>query len=141
MKQKDAYTYLMEHGIKPSPQRMAVMEYLMANPVHPTVETIHAALVGRMPTLSKTTVYNTLKLFVESGAALILTINEKMANFDADVAPHAHFLCTECGEIYDIAEDEDLVKQATALPEQFYVDTTSVYMRGICPKCLSKNNK
>ena len=106
---KDAYTYLTEHGIKPSPQRMAVMEYLIANPVHPTVEAIHAALVGRMPTLSKTTVYNTLKLFVESGAAQVLTINEKMTNFDADVEPHAHFLCAECGEIYDIAENEERI--------------------------------
>lgn len=138
---KDAHTYLMEHGIKPSPQRMAVMEYLMANPIHPTVETIHAALVGRMPTLSKTTVYNTLKLFVESGAALLLTINEKNANFDADVEPHAHFLCSECGEIYDIAENEELVRQATALPENFQVDTTSLYLRGICPKCLQKKQK
>lgn len=138
---KDAYTYLTEHGIKPSPQRMAVMEYLIANPVHPTVEAIHAALVGRMPTLSKTTVYNTLKLFVESGAAQVLTINEKMTNFDADVEPHAHFLCAECGEIYDIAENEEMVKQATALPDNFQLDATSVYLRGICPKCLQKKNK
>ena len=51
---------------------------------------------------SKTTVYNTLKLFVEHGAALMLTIDEKNACFDSETSLHAHFLCKKCGKIYDL---------------------------------------
>jgi len=72
------YDRLLEHNIKPSMQRIAIMEYLMEHPIHPSADDIYTALSPSMPTLSKTTVYNTLKLFSEQGAALMLTIDEKM---------------------------------------------------------------
>ena len=86
--------YLTEHGVKPSVQRLAVMDYLMEHHTHPTVDEIYSALLPNMPTLSKTTVYNTLKLLTEQGAAIQLTIDERNVCFDADTSAHAHFLCT-----------------------------------------------
>lgn len=77
------YERLLEHNIKPSMQRIAIMEYLMNHPIHPSADDIYTALSPSMPTLSKTTVYNTLRLFSEQGAALMLTIDEKNTNFDA----------------------------------------------------------
>ena len=96
------YDRLLEHNIKPSMQRIAIMEYLMEHPIHPSADDIYTALSPSMPTLSKTTVYNTLKLFSEQGAALMLTIDEKNTNFDADTSVHSHFLCKRCGHIYDL---------------------------------------
>lgn len=61
----DTSNYLKEHGIKPSYQRMKVFQYLVDNHNHPTVDMIYKALCPEIPTLSKTTVYNTLNLFVE----------------------------------------------------------------------------
>ena len=57
--------YLKENGIKPSYQRMKIYEFLLQNRIHPTVDTIYRALNKEIPTLSKTTVYNTLNLFIE----------------------------------------------------------------------------
>ena len=94
------YDRLLEHNIKPSMQRIAIMEYLMEHPIHPSADDIYTALSPSMPTLSKTTVYNTLKLFSEQGAALMLTIDEKNTNFDADTSVHSHFLCKRCGHKY-----------------------------------------
>ena len=96
------YERLLEHNIKPSMQRIAIMEYLMNHPIHPSADDIYTALSPSMPTLSKTTVYNTLRLFSEQGAALMLTIDEKNTNFDADTSVHSHFLCRRCGHIYDL---------------------------------------
>ena len=101
MTNKSAYEYLMDHEVKPSVQRLAVMEYLLHNLTHPTADEIYSALITRIPTLSKTTVYNTLKLFVEHGAVKMLTIDEKNAMFDADTSSHAHFLCTRCNKVFD----------------------------------------
>ncbi|KAA6316446.1 Peroxide-responsive repressor PerR, partial [termite gut metagenome] len=67
---------LSMHGIKPSLQRMAIMDYLLEHHTHPTVEEIYMALFPSIPTLSKTTVYNTLKLFAEQGVVNMLTIDE-----------------------------------------------------------------
>lgn len=72
-----AYEYLLDHQIKPSVQRIAIMDYLLKHKTHPCIDEIYTALCKEIPTLSKTTVYNTLKLFVEHGAAKMLTIDEK----------------------------------------------------------------
>ena len=72
-----SYDYLISYNIKPSVQRIAIMDYLLAHKTHPSIDEIYLALCKDIPTLSKTTVYNTLKLFVEHGAALMLTIDEK----------------------------------------------------------------
>ena len=93
---------LTDHGVKPSAQRLAVMEYLMEHRTHPSADEIYCALHPAMPTLSKTTVYNTLRLLTEKGAAIQLTIDERNVCFDADTTPHAHFLCTRCGKVYDV---------------------------------------
>ena len=57
----DVIERLQSHSIKPSVQRIAIMQYLMDHHTHPTVDEIYTALAPGMPTLSKTTVYNTLK--------------------------------------------------------------------------------
>ena len=97
-----AYEYLLSYHIKPSVQRIAIMDYLLNHKTHPCIDEIYTALCKEIPTLSKTTVYNTLKLFVEYGAAKMLTIDEKNACFDGDVHPHAHFQCKVCNKIYDV---------------------------------------
>lgn len=76
-----AYEYLLSYHIKPSVQRIAIMDYLLNHKTHPCIDEIHTALCKEIPTLSKTTVYNTLKLFVEHGAAKMLTIDEKKCLF------------------------------------------------------------
>lgn len=134
--------HLTSHGIKPSVQRIAVMEYLFEHPSHPTAEEIYGALTNRIPTLSRTTVYNTLRLLSEQGAARMLTIDERKTCFDGDTHPHAHFLCTECGRIYDIALKDNFRTICGLLPEGFRMSTADTYFRGRCPHCHpSENNE
>ncbi|MDR2042148.1 MAG: transcriptional repressor [Tannerella sp.] len=129
---ESTHQYLSEHGIRPSVQRLAVMHYLRNNRTHPTADEIFAALRKRIPTLSKTTVYNTLKLFVARGAAIYIGIDEKNARFDGHVEPHAHFRCKKCGKIIDL--DVDIEK---FLPERFNgkIDETYFYLKGLCEEC------
>ena len=95
---------LLSYNIKPSVQRIAIMDYLLAHKTHPCIDEIYLALCEDIPTLSKTTVYNTLKLFVEHGAALMLTIDEKNACFDSAILPCMLIsLCKKCGKIYRFA--------------------------------------
>ena len=98
----NVYEYLISYNIKPSVQRIAIMDYLLKHKTHPCIDEIYMALCKEIPTLSKTTVYNTLKLFIEHGAARMLTIDERNACFDGDTSVHAHFQCKACGKIYDL---------------------------------------
>ena len=74
------YDYLLSYNIKPSVQRIAIMDYLLTHKTHPCIDEIYMALCDDIPTLSKTTVYNTLKLFVEHGAALMVSLLKKYIN-------------------------------------------------------------
>lgn len=129
-----SHNYLRQFSIKPSVQRMAVMEYLMNNRTHPTIDEIYLALSPTMPTLSKTTVYNTLDIFVERGAVKSLLIDEKNARYDVDVSAHAHFICRSCGSIHDIFNvSPSLFQKPTS--KSFFIDAVEISYSGICNKC------
>lgn len=130
----DSHQYLRQFLIKPSVQRTAVMDFLLNNRIHPTIDEIYSALSPEMPTLSKTTVYNTLDLFVERGAVQALAIDEKNARFDVNIDSHAHFICKECGAIHDIF---DLNPELYKLPQHtgFAIRNVEISYSGICTAC------
>lgn len=131
---RNTQEYLLHYGIKPSVQRIAIMDFLMGYRIHPTVDEIHNALLETMPTLSKTTVYNTLKLFAEQGALLSLVIDEKNVRFDIDTSDHAHFQCIRCGKVYDvpIKNIENVKKERIG---DLIVEEIHLYYKGFCPGC------
>lgn len=135
----NAFETLSRYSIKPSPQRMAIMTYLLEHKTHPTIEEIYKSLSPDMPTLSKTTIYNTLKLFVENGAASMLTINEKTTCYDYDTSPHAHFICKKCNKVTDLFYGvENMIPSRQEIEGNRIVDI-QVYYRGICKDCLKEN--
>lgn len=127
---------LQQFAIRPSAQRIAIMDYLSNTKSHPTAEMIYEELHPKMPTLSLTTVYNTLSLFVQQGAALNITINSRNQRFDGDTSFHAHFLCDKCSELYDIVLGTNLENftPETVLAD-FDVQTTQLYYTGVCKNC------
>ncbi|MEG1574332.1 MAG: transcriptional repressor [Bacteroidales bacterium] len=133
------YKRLMEHGIKPSVQRLAVINYLIIHRTHPTADSIFNDLSKLMPTLSRTTVYNTLKLLSEKAAILALTIDEKNCRYDAGIEPHSHFRCVACGDIKDLPVAPSKIKD-NYLDNCIILDT-ELYLYGYCPKCTVDNNK
>ena len=135
------FEYLLSFGIKPSVQRIAIMDYLMTHRTHPAIDEIYLALCEEIPTLSKTTVYNTLKLFVEHGAAQMLTIDERNTCYDSDIQIHAHFLCKKCGKIFDLPASIEQTKVSAMDEEGFKVEEIHQYFKGFCPSCLMEEAK
>lgn len=135
---KSTVEYLLSFNIKPSVHRIAVMDYLLTHKTHPNIDEIYLALTKKMPVLSKTTIYNTLRLFVEQGAALLLTIDDRYACFDGDIRPHAHFLCTECNKIYDLPLSKDFLEKSMQGIDEYRVQEVALYYKGTCPNCLKK---
>lgn len=128
------HRYLLDYAIKPSMQRTAVMDFLLNNRIHPTIDEIYSRLSPEMPTLSKTTVYNTLNLFLEKGAVQVLNIDEKNARYDVDVRAHAHFICKICGAVHDIFDlDAALFEKPKHLG--FNIQNVEISYSGICNAC------
>jgi Fe2+ or Zn2+ uptake regulation protein len=133
-----AREHLIQYGIRPSVQRMAVMEYLMTHKTHPTVDEIYLALCPHIPTLSRTTVYNTLSVLSGCGAILALDLDAGQMHYDGDVTPHAHFLCTGCGRIFDIRLDDRgwrTMVAAVLMPPGVRVDFAQLSYKGLCAGC------
>ncbi len=135
-----AARYLVELGIQPSVQRIAVMDYLLTHKTHPTVDEIHQALHKSIPTLSKTTVYNTLKLLSEYGAAIMIDIDEHNKRFDGDTSPHGHFQCSSCNRVIDIPLDNGRELFLSEVDGHTIASVQLLY-KGICAGCKAHNDK
>lgn len=133
-------TYLRNLGISPSPQRLAIYKFLQDNRIHPTVDTIYQAVQKDLPTISRTTVYNTVKRLAEAGAVQEVIIEDGELRYDADISDHGHFKCTVCGEVYDLfpPADTPLVEKIHGLPEGFTVKRLHLCCRGTCSQCSGK---
>ena len=132
---EDLQKELKKRNINLSYQRLKILQYLTNSQIHPTVDQIFTDLHKDIPTLSKTTVYNTLKLLVQSDLAKVLTIEDNETRYDINIENHGHFKCESCGEIYDFTIDLDSI--ANKELKNFKINDKKVYFKGICPRCLN----
>jgi len=134
----ETYSKLISYNIKPSLQRIAIMDYLLTHRTHPSADEVYTNLSVTMPTLSKTTVYNTLKLLSEHGASLMLTIDENKVCFDGDISPHTHFLCKKCAKIFDLPNVRPVNDLMSVETDGHVIQEVQVYYKGICKHCLTE---
>ncbi len=129
---------LLNAGIKPSYQRIKIYEFIIKNLTHPTVETVYKKLSKEIPTLSRTTVYNTLKLFEKKELIRSVNIEENEMRYDGQKHIHGHFKCTVCGEIFDFNYNYNDLEFSGL--DDFVLNQTDVMIKGICKKCRIKNS-
>lgn len=126
---------LLEKNIKPSVQRIKILDYLIEHRCHPTVDQIFTEVHKEIPTLSKATVYNTLHQFVNANMLRVITIEENETRYEIDLRDHGHFHCKECGLVYDFDIDIEALVPDDEL-DGYEVTEKNVYYYGICPRCL-----
>ena len=137
---RDYAITLRQFGISPSPQRTAIFRYLQENPTHPSAETIYHDIKKILPTISLTTVYNTLKLLAEKRALQEVLIEERELRFDGNTNNHAHFKCMKCGSVFDLFPEKGnaVANGLPELPDGFIMDQLHICMRGYCKDCCNE---
>lgn len=129
----------MKTGLKRSKQRDAIMNYLRSTKEHPTADTVYMNVREVIPNISLGTVYRNLNLLAACGDILKLTCDNKSERFDADIQPHYHVMCTECGEVVDLMmEPLEHVNVLAGAAFDGRIDEHVIYFKGICQKCLKK---
>ena len=128
---------LTNAGIRPSVQRLAIFEYVRNSCEHPTAEVVYEALRDELGSLSLTTVYNTLKLFVDAGLIMMLTIDDTFRCFDGNCCSHAHFRCNKCGKIMDFQIKKNFLSMVEGV-ESLDITDAQLYLKGLCTECLKK---
>ena len=125
---------LQKRNINLSHQRLQVLKYLSSHDTHPTTDQIYNGLRGDIPTLSKSTVYNTLKVLVEAGVVRELMIENNEARYDIITDFHGHFKCERCGSIHNFSiRLDDLAYKGLG---SYLIKQRDVYFKGVCPDCL-----
>lgn len=135
-KLRDAIDTLKESGVRITPQRHAVLEFLLNSAVHPTADEIYKALEGKFPNMSVATVYNNLRVLKEIGLVRELTYGDASSRFDSNTHEHYHIICNVCGKIVDfhypiLDEVESLAQQVTG----FEVSHHRMELYGKCEAC------
>lgn len=131
--------FLQTKGLKPTYQRLRILEYLEKHRTHPTVEEIYEYLTREIPTISKTTIYNTLNALLEKGIIHAITITGTETRYDFKTSPHRHLLCKRCGRIIDIEIECPYEGQNEI--DGHRIEERHGYFKGICKNCLKKKDK
>ncbi|WP_010170925.1 peroxide-responsive transcriptional repressor PerR [Bacillus coahuilensis] len=133
---KEAIETLKQTGVRITPQRHAILEYLVESMAHPTADDIYKSLEGKFPNMSVATVYNNLRVFKEVGLVKELTYGDASSRFDFVTTDHYHAICEDCGKIVDfhypgLNEVEHLASHVT----NFQVSHHRMEIYGQCPDC------
>lgn len=133
---EDLTKELKNRNIRLSHHRLKVLEFLNDNRIHPTVDQIYIQLHKDIPTLSKTTVYNTLNALIDAGLVKVITIEDNETRYDIITDNHGHFKCESCGNIYDF--EINLENFDSKDLNNFKINNKDVYFKGICPDCIKQ---
>jgi Fur family transcriptional regulator, peroxide stress response regulator len=124
-------------GLRCTPQRYAVMAFLMECNRHPTAAEIFDAVNRVDPRSSRATTYNNLRDLVEAGLVREVAVEGRAARFDAKGIRHHHFICDRCGDVEDL-EWYDVPKPALGSLGKRVVRDCEVILRGLCTKCARR---
>lgn len=135
----DALEILRENGLKATTQRLAILDVVMEEGEHPTAEEIHERLAAEHPTISLSTVYDTLSRLTELGIVDPLHIGEGATRYEFFDEPHVNVVCRRCRSIVDVDSDAiepflDRVQRETA----FDLGDQQIELRGVCEACQGR---
>ncbi len=132
---------LKQAGLKLTPQRLAILDLLAGNRTHPTAAAIYQQLQPQFPTMSQTTIYNTLETLVKLGLIHELgQVGDDAVHYDPDTTPHLNVFCQVCGKIMDFTEADIMPSlQAVAAQSGFEIQGARIVYYGLCPTCRRKS--
>ena len=124
-------------GLRCTPQRHAVMAFLMEQTSHPTAAEIFEAVNHADPRCSRATTYNNLRDLVRAGLVREVAAEGRAARFDAKGVRHHHFICDRCGDVEDLKWYEVPKPKPGSLGKRI-LRQSEVIFRGLCAKCAKR---
>ena len=127
-------------GIKLTPQRLAILEFLEDNKSHPSAEEIYREVKQKYPMMSFATVYNTLEALKRRGNLMELTIDPERRRYDPDTGYHHHLICKRCKKIIDIHAEFSIDIPASDRAS-FDIEGNHIEFYGVCSDCKEKRKE
>jgi len=121
-------------GMRLTPQRLMIIDALVDNRSHPTVDQVYHLVRQQFPTVSLATVYQTISLLGRHGLILELKGGKDGLRCDPDTSSHAHAYCQQCGAVYDVPLPQEIKIETQGLPG-FVPLQVEVSIHGHCAQC------
>lgn len=136
--QQPSIDKLREHGVKATPQRQVILEYMESVHTHPRAEDVYTHVRQIFPGISLATVYNTLNTLVECGLLKQLSFGDGSNRFDARTDDHYHVVCERCGRVDDYARQPVAgLEEEAARDTGYQIRKHQVEFYGICRDCAT----
>lgn len=122
--------------LKYSRQREMIKEFLMGRKDHPTADIVYMNVRQQNPNISLGTVYRNLTLLADIGEIRRLRVGDGVDHFDADISPHYHFVCSECGCVTDLKMGSiEKITELAGANFDGYIAGHITYFYGTCGQC------
>jgi Fur family transcriptional regulator, peroxide stress response regulator len=126
---------LRAKGMRVSHQRVKIMDFLRTCKGHPSARQVYESLIQEMPSLSRTTIYNTLNALAEKGLIGVVRSPSGETRYEYTDHSHCHFFCTSCNTMIDT---EFRCRHLHAVESQGHkVQSVQGCFYGVCKECLS----
>lgn len=122
--------------VRVTPQRVAVLEYLLHSSAHPTASDIYKSVKSKFQNASMATIYNNLNTLCENGLARELAFGNNPSRFDGNPTNHYHIICSNCGRMVDL--HYPLLREIEAFAEEtsdFEISHHRLDIYGTCAAC------
>jgi len=133
-------TLLRKGGLKATPKRRMVAEYLLGSGDARTVEDIRRHLRKRLGTLGLPTVYRIAEELAEIGLLARIDLGDRVARYAAcrayGTGHHHHVVCMKCGSV-EVMPTCLFQRQVKALEHTtgFRITGHRLQVEGVCPNC------
>ena len=136
IEQQSIEKQLRSFGLQVTAQRLAVMEAVTASS-HATTEELTEVVRGKIGSISRQAVYDTLGIFADKGLIRRIQPTGSVARYEDRVGDnHHHLVCRGCGRIFDIDCAVGMTPCLTAEDDHgFEIDEAEVVYWGRCPDC------
>ncbi|MBS2012871.1 MAG: transcriptional repressor [Deltaproteobacteria bacterium] len=128
---------LRGRGLRCTTSRLAVLELLGASRRPLSHGDVLAVLGARG--FDRATLYRNLLDLVRAGLAVRADLGDHVWRFtlpsSKEKGERSHFLCTDCGDLVELPEIEQLLAEAPGLPRAARSAGISVQIRGRCDTC------
>jgi Fur family peroxide stress response transcriptional regulator len=123
-------------GLKATGPRIVILEVLEHDHSHPTVEQLYERIRQRYPSLSLSTVYQTLDAFLRAGLCHWVPGGDGRLRVEAASQRHDHAICRVCRRLFDIEREEfSALSPPEELPHGLLVTDWRIEYEVICPAC------